>query len=342
MLELPQLTESQTTHSASNRSKVLSNSHEVYRRYFRSDFEVGKYYVSPLRAGDNTPSFNIYEDRIDRDILLFKDWGGASGNCIDFVMIKFNVDFKTAMTMIERDIRLDVVEIDRSRTIKDNDRVIKIFPYMDSRGRYSYTDTDRWYWEHLHKTSLNVVLKEGAYSIREVWIDGASYVAAMRDSPVYYYHYPIEGSNYFKLYVPFIKDRKWLSNLSGVTSRALGGLNTLSAYGKELIITKSDKDRIVLKGLGFNAINVQGEDIPIHKELLNELKERFETIYLLWDNDYNKPTNIGKKLGDKYQDMYDVGRILIPEDMPYTDTAELIQKYDTDILTRLINKWKNI
>jgi hypothetical protein len=269
---------------------------------------------------------------------MYKDWGGTSGNCIDFVMHLYNLTFKEAVELIEKDIEVDKAAANKPHTTKDRSgNQVDIYPYTDGNRRFTFTETDRWYWERLHKTPLSIVLREGCYSIKEVRVKGNSYLASMLNNPIYYYKYP---NDKWKLYAPFNKEKKWLSNLSGVVTTAVGGLDRLPAYGKELIITKSDKDRIVLIGLGYTAINTQGEGIPIDPSIIADLKDRFETIYLLYDNDYNKKDNPGKLLGDKHQELYGVKRILIPEDIQSTDTAELIQRYDKDILVKLLNSWK--
>jgi len=326
-------------HSGSNKYNILKeHSTKVFSKHFRSDFVLGKYYTSPLRSNDKAPSFNLYIDRVDSDIIMYKDWGGTSGNCIDFIMNLYSLSFKEAMELIEKDIEAYKEESNKPYIIKDSEgNKIDIYPYMDTSRRFTYTETDRWYWERLHKTSLEIVLREGCHSIKEVRIKGNSYLAALLNKPIYYYKYP----NYkWKLYAPFNPDKKWLSNLAGNASTAIGGLSTLPGYGKELIITKSDKDRIVLKGLGYSAINTQGESILIDKKIIEDLKERFEKIYLLYDNDFNKKENTGKILGDLHQKEYEINRIVIPEHIKRTDTAELIQQYDKDILIKMINSWK--
>lgn len=324
-----------------DKTEILEElSDEVFRKFFRADFLIGEYYNSPLRNDDSSPSFNIFESYKKSKILLFKDWGGKSGNCIDFVMLKEKCSFIEALRKINEEI------VDRNTT--NNQRVYKtdsgdnisFFLNLDKYGNTTYTHTDIWYWEKLHRTSLKTVKRNRIYSVKEIRINESSYYTTSIKSPIYCILEIVNKVNYYKLYIPLNKDKKWLSNLRGVAETAIGGLHLLPAFGKELIITKSAKDRTILNGLGYNVVNTQGEDIGIHLDILNDLKERFQTIYLLYDNDWSKPINIGKNLGDKYQKLWNVNRILIPDEVHSTDIGELIQRTDRDIIKKLIEKWK--
>ena len=333
--------QSKKIHSVSRDDILTGYSEEVFRLFFRSDFSTGKYYSSPLRSGDSSPSFNIFESSSNPNILIYKDWGGSTGNCIDFVVRKENCTFTEALERINEAIKGKIPKSQpNSKQFKDsNGDNILFFPYMND-GKVSYTDTDTWYWEVLHKTPLSIVKKNRIFSIKEIRINGNSFLHADTKNPIYCYLEVVDGVNYYKFYAPFRKDRKWLSNLGGVATKAIGGLHLLPAYGEELIITKSVKDRTILYGMGFNVVSTQGEDIGIDEEILNDLKARFKVIFLLYDNDYGKTVNTGKILGDKYQQLWGVGRILIPEEIPATDIGELIQRTDKDTLKKLINKWK--
>ena len=330
------------THLAS-KTNILERSDEVFRHFFRSDYVIGGYYISPLRAGDTSPSFNIFAS--SSNVLLFKDWGGNSGNCIDFVMQKENLNFIDALNRI-KEVLSSKVTVNTTETQlrvykTDESKEIAIYPYLDENKQPTYTYTDKWYWEHMHKTKLGIVKKHRVYSLKEVWIDGYNYLTAEHKKPIYFYLEIVDGSKYFTIYAPFKKEKKWLKNLRGVTNRAIHGMHLLPAYGEELIITKSVKDCVVLYGLGFNVVATQGEDIDIHEDILNDLKERFKTIYLLYDNDFSKEVNTGKLMGDKYQSKWDIGRILIPADFKAKDTSEIIQTREPDVVKKLINSWKS-
>lgn len=326
-----------------SRQRILEEySDEVFHLFFRSDFVLGAYYNSPLRAEDSSPSFNIFESSNNR-ILLFKDWGGKTGNCIDFVMAKENCSFVEALQLINVQLtKKESVKISNTRVYKvDSEEDIKFFLNVDKFGKHTYTQTDIWYWEVLHKTPLPIVRKNRVYSVKEIRVNNNCFIVATHKSPIYVFVEVVDTKHYYTLYAPFRAEKKWLKNIRGVATKAIGGLHLLPGYGKELIITKSVKDRIILYNLGFNVVSTQGEDIDIDKEILDNLKERFTDVYVLYDNDYNKIVNVGKLMGDKYQKLWGVKRILIPEEVKATDVGELIQTMDKTILKKLINEeWK--
>ena len=85
----------------------------------------------------------------------------------------------------------------------------------------------------------------------------------------------------YKVYSPGAKVRFW----GTMRKTDIFGIDQLPEKGKLLVITKSLKDVMVLHEMGINAISYAAESITPSKEDLKELKERFETIVLLYDND---------------------------------------------------------
>jgi hypothetical protein len=73
---------------------------EIYSFYVGEDIRNLGVFHSPLRK-DNIPSFALYFHRLDRNILMFKDF--ATSDCGDFVVLvtkMFNLDYKNAIRKI--------------------------------------------------------------------------------------------------------------------------------------------------------------------------------------------------------------------------------------------------
>ncbi len=102
---------------------------------------------------------------------------------------------------------------------------------------------------------------------------------------------------YYQIYSPFApKTDKFRNDLP---ENYFFGYIQLPSTGKKLIIDKSSKDVIFCKRLGYDAVCGKSETtfIPVNKML--ELKERFEEIYLMLDND-----DAGVRMTKKYLELY--------------------------------------
>jgi len=51
--------------------------------------------------------------------------------------------------------------------------------------------------------------------------------------------------------------------------------------------------------MGINSTGLQNEGVKPKESIVKELKNRFENIYLLYDNDFDSETNWGRQFGEK-------------------------------------------
>ena len=90
-------------------NNILSktNDYTIYRYYLGRDFEINskKLMNSPFRR-DSIPSFGIVTS--NEGVLLHRDFGDNSkkGNCIQFVMQLFDIDYLQALKKINKDLNL--------------------------------------------------------------------------------------------------------------------------------------------------------------------------------------------------------------------------------------------
>ena len=87
---------------------------------------------------------------------------------------------------------------------------------------------------------------------------------------------------------------------------------------------------------GYHSIAMQSEmQIPDEK-LISELKERFNTIEILYDNDFNKENNPGQAMANKICDLYGFKNICLPNELKSKDPSDLVNKVGN------FNELKNI
>ena len=77
---------------------------------------------------------------------------------------------------------------------------------------------------------------------------------------------------------------------------------------------------------GYNAIAMQSEMQMPDEKLISELKERFNTIEILYDNDFDKINNPGQTMSKKICDLYGFTNICLPTELNSKDPSDLISK----------------
>ena len=97
-----------------------------------------------------------------------------------------------------------------------------------------------------------------------------------------YYFGKDKDRELWKIYYPFRKTFRFIGDIKTTT---IQGYKQLPKKGKLLVITKSLKDCMVLYSFCIAAIAPQSETQFISDEILEELKQRFKYIVLLFDSD---------------------------------------------------------
>jgi hypothetical protein len=98
---------------------------EIYSFYLGEDISKLGVFHSPLRE-DNIPSFALYFHKVNRNILMFKDF--ATGDCGDFVLLivkMFNLSYYEALKKIAYDMKLSEFNIDISKSPIQNTKILQ-------------------------------------------------------------------------------------------------------------------------------------------------------------------------------------------------------------------------
>lgn len=180
--------------------------------------------------------------------------------------------------------------------------------------RQPLSRVDYKYWDQYHITEL---LEESkTYPISHFKINHTTIKAKENTYSLDFYHDGIVFRR--KIYQPLNKNFKWISN---ITSLVVDGIKELPKTGDLLFITKSRKDRLELKKLGFNAIATNNEASFIPIKEYDELKQRFKRIILFFDND-----EAGILNSIKFNKEFDIEYIIIPENEP-KDISDYVKTY---------------
>lgn len=298
---------------------------EIYRKYFQS-FKLGKIYNSPFRR-DSSPSFSI---KNISGVLRHMDFGKKefSGNCFNFVMQLFNLNFPEALDKINLDMGIQgSLSVAKPTVYKASSKTdIKIVAR-------NFTEDELHYWK-IMGISKEDLIKESIFSIEKLYIN--NYLIPENNELKFAYLFIDEfGHEYIKVYTPYSKDkgRKFITNVPG---NLLSGWDKVNKGGESVIITKSKKDEVILSRYLGTTCSLQNESIrSLPDYQIKHLLENYKFSYILFDPDEAglACTEYYEKLGFK------------PLELPtrykqegIKDIADLSSYYGIDAVRYFLNK----
>lgn len=238
---------------------------------------------SPLRQ-DNHPSFGVYSpDGVEVNYIDFSTHEGGRiftlltrmwNTSFEEVCVRIYNDFSRAQSASNIGIRSSRVPIRRSGP--SNVR-------MECRVR-EWLSHDIAYWQSFG-ISLEWLKYAEVYPIsHKIVTKGDQRYVFGADKYAYAYVERKEGNVTLKIYQPFNKAGfKWASKHDkSVISLWAKVPNT----GERICICSSLKDALCLwANTGIPALAIQGEGYPMSETAINELKRRYNKVYICLDND---------------------------------------------------------
>lgn len=292
----------------------VATEYDILQYYF-PELKFYKANHSPFR-NDSVPSFGITNQH---GFLYWRDFAtGEYGNIWTLVAKKFSTDFSGALSIIARDFGIrhgaDFKKIAAS--------IVKV-PIPEKKTIELGIRTRQWklrdkeFWSQFGITKS--ILEEYLVSPIDYMFFNGHPVKA--DKLAYVYRELKDEVLTFKIYQPYSEDRKWISNNN---LSVWEGWSQLPETGEILIITSSRKDLMTIKALtGIPAVSLQAESMTPKRHVVEELKDRFNHVYVLYDNDYSNPKNPGRTLGKKLADEFELDQIEIAEVYQSKDPSDL-------------------
>ena len=296
---------------------------DIYSYYMGCKFKLNSIFNSPLRE-DNTPSFGIIQNPEGR--LIFNDFGsGDTGNAITFVQKKLTLStYREALVQIYFDLILNQKEIsDTFQTITTLEKkaasVIEV-----NRQPISQIDID--YWGQFNITPA-ILKKFEVDPIKYLIVNKIIYWQYTSTNPMYNY----QNYDKRKIYRPYAdKKNKWFGTMS---KNYVFGHKQLPETGDLLIITKSLKDVMCLDSFGYIAVSPPSEGSLMPVKAIEDYKQRFKKIIVLYDND-----DQGMKSAKKMKDTYDINNIIIPIESSVKDISDYCLKYGSEQTATLLKQ----
>jgi hypothetical protein len=231
---------------------------------------------SPLRK-DNHPSFTLF---MKDGTIFWKDMAtGDRGTLVYLMSLLWNCTVLQATDRINKELSNHEAQAVllgnsvKSCYVRKSEDTVFSFKTRD------WNSKDEEYWRN-YGVSLKFLKMAGVYPIIYYFYGKQAFKA---DTLAYVFIERKEGKLSYKLYQPKSQYVKWRSTMKdGVISL----WNKIPHEGDLLVICSSLKDSLCLwNNLGIPSINLQGEGYNINEKPLQQLKERFKNIVILYDND---------------------------------------------------------
>jgi hypothetical protein len=273
----------------------------IFERYMGMRPDLIGTFRNPLRV-DSSPGCVFYVNKQDR--IKFKDYSrGWDWDCFNVVEYLFNISFKEAVERVAIDFGLTEGKVSQVAQVRVERRKEKL-ELRVKRREWNQEDKDYWYGKYYltRKDLVNTSPISHAWYVRDGIIDPEPFYYYKQGDPCYAYHFPDYGLYEYKLYFPFrAKGRKFRQTNGDI----IQGLYDLPPKGHILIITKSNKDRLIVnkggKLLEMYGIASMSEAQIIPKELMVVLLGRFDYVFTLFDFD-----RAGIRLARMYKTQYDI------------------------------------
>lgn len=253
--------------------------YSLYCRYLTYKPLIGGKYRSPIRPGDEDPSFGIYERKYGHGPheFMWKDQAaGIHGDIFDLVARIYAVGRWHALQQVCADVGLGgfssgapkLVEHEPEYTTETHIRIIS----------KPFTPRELLYWQKYNVTAP--LLREyNVTSLKQYWL------AKDQTYPCYPrgFGFAYRIWDKYQLYFPFAEKRRKFRN--DWTDICVPGFVQLK-YKKPLcVITKAYKDVLCLTSFGYEAVAPKGENILLPELCIKHLQKKYDRVVTLFDND---------------------------------------------------------
>lgn len=305
---------------------------------------------SPLRD-DKVPSFSLfYSDMYNQ--LFWKDFAtGESGDCFVFVKRlhkckRMNDVFNQIvndMMLTQFQLDVNIVSVKNMPTIAPKEKkVFKKIKYDIKIKIRKWNIKDKEFWYDKYGLSIVQLEYSGVFPISHYFLNEIIYKT---EGIAYSFVERKDGVETFKIYQPFSVYKKWINNNNFSTWELW---TQLPSTGKSLIITSSRKDAMVIKALFKPSIitscALQSEGVWPKLSVVEELKSRFQKVYIMYDNDFYSLKNPGHTFAAKIAHAHDLIQIEVPFGYQIKDPSDFRHRHGSeqtkDLILGLIKQTK--
>lgn len=302
----------------------------IYNQYLHEHVsDSGGTYLSPFRK-ERSPSFSIFRSNRSGK-LVWKDHAlGTTGDVLDLIMQLEGIDTVEAIRLAEGDHLGGRSHNTGSRSHKKTKKRDLIIPKPEP-----WSGDAVEFWDNFGVT-LPTLQEYNVVPIKKYHYKGAWLPCAGRS---FAFVFPQRGGDvdyYTKIYQPENPDKryKWMSCCPPFVYQ---GYDQLEYNTDLIIITKSLKDVMVLRELGYDSVAPQAETANLYPQFVNHLRKKYDYIIVMYDNDDTGREN-AKNTVDVFKGLL---RMELPKHMAkdISDFAKEYGMYEAqDIIEELVNR----
>lgn len=312
---------------------------QIFSKYSNKEVLLGEVMLSPLRK-ENRPSFGYFVG--ENNEIYFKDFVLGGGDCIKFVQLKYGLSYFEALSKIAIDFKLeDKFLVKQVTNVNDmandphhckGDIIMNSSPILLEKKRRAWQGYDYAYWLQYGITK-KVLERYNVEPISYMFINGTPIKV---DKFAYCFIEHKDKRETYKIYQPYSKEYKWRSNHN---SSIWQGWEQLPDKGEVLFITKSLKDVMsIVNTTDYAAVALQSESIKPKDSVIDELKSRFNNIYVLYDNDFDSEVNWGQVFAVELIHKYNLSNVVINAKHGAKDYSDLIKAKGPQVALEILEE----
>ena len=294
--------------------------------------------INSILREDKNPSLCIFPYK---DSLFFKDFGtNQSGNIYQLLSLYWNIP----LNQVYRKIYNDFTSANYKSCCCKN-KISKTIIKKKSNINIKVKIRDWKPWDIEYWSSYGISLKWLEYCdifpISHIFLihQNGEQLIISADKYAYVYIERKDNKVSLKIYQPYSTNFKWMSKHDA----SVWDLWTkIPEKGDKLIITSSRKDALCLwANTGIPSLSLQGEGYIPKEKVINQLKERYNKIYVFYDNDFKNKVNNGRNYGRILAEKFNLQQIEIPTEYKSKDPSDLYKNWGKEVFLNVINQLIN-
>lgn len=314
----------------------ITTDYEVVNKYL--GISVVPSNINSILREDKNPSLCIFPYK---DSLFFKDFGtNQSGNIYQLLSLYWNIP----LNQVYRKIYNDFTSANYKSCCCKN-KISKTIIKKKSNINIKVKIRNWKPWDIEYWSSYGISLKWLEYCdifpISHIFLihQNGEQLTISADKYAYVYIERKDNKVSLKIYQPYSINFKWMSKHDA----SVWDLWTkIPEKGDKLIITSSRKDALCLwANTGIPSLSLQGEGYVPKEKVINQLKERYNKIYVFYDNDFKNKVNNGRNYGRILAEKFNLQQIEIPTEYKSKDPSDLYKNWGKEVFLNVINQLIN-
>ena len=314
----------------------ITTDYEVVNKYL--GINVVPSNINSILREDKNPSLCIFPYK---DSLFFKDFGtNQSGNIYQLLSLYWNIP----LNQVYRKIYNDFTSANYKSCCCKN-KISKTIIKRKSNINIKVKIRNWKPWDIEYWSSYGISLKWLEYCdifpISHIFLihQNGEQLTISADKYAYVYIERKDNKVSLKIYQPYSTNFKWMSKHDA----SVWDLWTkIPEKGDKLIITSSRKDALCLwANTGIPSLSLQGEGYVPKEKVINQLKERYNKIYVFYDNDFKNKVNNGRNYGRILAEKFNLQQIEIPTEYKSKDPSDLYKNWGKEVFLNVINQLIN-